>query len=117
LMALTPGVEVTVSTTWRSAFGIRDDLLETARHIVNGAGLLRREGRILSDWSDEALSVSAFVAARHPRTLIGRDGEGAVWLAAIDGRQPDYSIGMTFEDLQRLSDRLRLVDALNLDGG
>ena len=49
--------------------------------------------------------------------MIGRDESGVIWLAAIDGRQPDYSIGMTFDDLQRLGDRLRLTDALNLDGG
>jgi exopolysaccharide biosynthesis protein len=36
---------------------------------------------------------------------------------AVDGRQPSYSIGMTFADLQRLCDRLDLVSALNLDGG
>ena len=35
----------------------------------------------------------------------------------MDGRQADYSIGMTFADLQRLCDRLNLTDALNLDGG
>jgi exopolysaccharide biosynthesis protein len=35
----------------------------------------------------------------------------------VDGRQPDYSVGMTFADLQRLCDRLELRDALNLDGG
>jgi exopolysaccharide biosynthesis protein len=40
-----------------------------------------------------------------------------VWLAAVDGRQPDYSIGMHFADLQRLAERLQLTDALNLDGG
>ena len=54
--------------------------------------------------------------ARHPRTLIGVDRRGFIWLAAIDGRRPD-SIGMRFSDLQRLADRLELTDALNLDGG
>jgi hypothetical protein len=117
LAALTVGAEVTLSTAWRSAFGVPDAVLDAAPHIINGAGLLRREGQVLTDWSDEALSVQAFTGARHPRTLIGRDVRGALWLAAIDGRQPDYSIGMTFADLQRLSDRLELTDALNLDGG
>jgi exopolysaccharide biosynthesis protein len=79
--------------------------------------LLRRRGVPVSDWSDEGLSADGFINARHPRTLIGMDGRGFVWLAAVDGRQPDYSIGMTFADLQRLCDRLALTDALNLDGG
>ena len=54
---------------------------------------------------------------RHPRTMIGLDASRAIWLVAVDGRQPDHSIGMTFDDLQRLCDRLLLTDALNLDGG
>jgi hypothetical protein len=117
LKALLPGVVVSLSTRWRSSFGVPDDVLDASHHIINGAGLLRREGRTLDEWAGEALSDTAFVNARHPRTLVGRDAEGAIWLVAIDGRQPDYSIGMTFADLQRLGDRLQLVDALNLDGG
>ena len=35
----------------------------------------------------------------------------------IDGRQSAYAVGMNFRELQRLCDRLRLRDALNLDGG
>ena len=58
-----------------------------------------------------------FTDVRHPRTVIGQDDGGAIWLITVDGRQPDYSIGMRFSDLQRLATRLRLTDALNLDGG
>jgi exopolysaccharide biosynthesis protein len=58
-----------------------------------------------------------FDTERHPRTLIGVDEDGDVWLVAVDGRQLDHSIGMTFKDLQRLVSRLGLRDALNLDGG
>ena len=56
---------------------------------------------------------------RHPRTLIGVDVDHRFcrWLAAIDGRQPDHGVGMTFAELQHLCDRLHLKDALNLDGG
>lgn len=117
LMALTVGTEIRLATTWRSAFGVPDEELELSRHIINGAGLLRRGGTALTDWSDEGLHGDSFTHTRHPRTLIGQDEAGHIWLVAVDGRQPDYSIGMTFEELQRLSDRLGLVDALNLDGG
>jgi len=115
--ALRVGVEVVVSIDWRSQFGVPDDVLEQARHIINGAGLLKREGINLTDWKTEGLQGEGFTHTRHPRTLIGQDEAGTIWLAAIDGRQPDYSIGMTFDDLQRLADRLGLTDALNLDGG
>jgi hypothetical protein len=117
LAALTPGVEVMFETRWRSRHGLDDTQLNASHDIVNGAGLLRRAGRVFTDWRAEGLGASAFTDTRHPRTLIGRDGEGFIWLVTVDGRQPDFSIGMTFEELQRLSDRLSLVDALNLDGG
>jgi exopolysaccharide biosynthesis protein len=71
----------------------------------------------VDDWAAEGLNPEAFTDARHPRTMIGLDAQGFIWLVAVDGRQPDYSIGMHFADLQRLADRLDLTDALNLDGG
>ncbi len=116
LKALVIGSAVTFKTTWKSLRGLPVDVLDRADHIVNGAGLLRRDGRPITDWEAESLNAPNFINARHPRTIIGVDGKGQIWLAAIDGRQPD-SIGMTFADLQRLCDRLGLRDALNLDGG
>jgi hypothetical protein len=117
LASLEPGVNVRFETAWQSASGIDRAHLDRSVHIINGAGLLRREGALVTDWKAEGLSHTGFVNVRHPRTLIGRDVRGFVWLAAVDGRQPDYSIGMSFSDLQRLADRLELTDALNLDGG
>lgn len=117
LASLTVGTVVSFETTWNSLHGLSPDLLDHAHHIVNGAGLLRRGGVPLTDWEAENLSPQAFINARHPRTMIGVDGRGFIWLVAVDGRQPEYSIGMTFADLQRLCDRLGLRDALNLDGG
>jgi exopolysaccharide biosynthesis protein len=49
--------------------------------------------------------------------VVGVDALGSIWLIAIDGRQPAYSVGMTFGEMERLCDRLRLTGALNLDGG
>ena len=72
----------------------------------------------LSNWqASETLQPTTFTDVRHPRTLIGIDRHGAIWLVAIDGRQPDHSVGMTFAELLALCNRLDLVDALNLDGG
>lgn len=117
LAALTVGTEVDLSTEWRSDFGVPEVDLEASDHIINGAGLLRQGGKQVTDWTNEGLSGPDFTDARHPRTMIGQDGNGAMWLAAVDGRQPDYSIGMTFADMQRLATKLGLTDALNLDGG
>ena len=38
---------------------------------------------------------------RHPRTLIGVESDGTIWMAAIDGRQPQYSIGMRDKGILR----------------
>ncbi len=117
LTALTEDVVVTLSTTWRSARGLPAATLDAARDIIGGAGLLRRDGALVSDWKTEALNPDTFTDVRHPRTMIGVDAQGRAWLVTVDGRLPNYSIGMTFADLQRLATRLKLTDALNLDGG
>ncbi|HUR20946.1 MAG TPA: phosphodiester glycosidase family protein [Vicinamibacterales bacterium] len=116
LQALVPGVAVEVRHVWTSIHGLENEQLESADHIVNGAGLLRRGGVPVTNWDVEKLSGTAFIQARHPRTIIGVDRSGFVWLAVVDGRQ-ETSVGMTFVELQRLADRLELTDALNLDGG
>jgi exopolysaccharide biosynthesis protein len=117
LAGLVPGAAVRFDTIWKSASGLDPEVLDAADHIITGAGLLKRAGEPMTDWSSEGLTHPEFLNDRHPRTLIGRDEQGYIWLAAIDGRQPDYSLGMDFEDLQRLANRLDLRDALNLDGG
>ncbi|HEX5217616.1 MAG TPA: phosphodiester glycosidase family protein [Vicinamibacterales bacterium] len=114
---LVDGTAVTFSTSWKRLNNTPLDVLERADHIVNGAGLLRRNGVALTDWSAENLIPATFTHIRHPRTLIGVDARGFIWLVAVDGRQADYSVGMAFADLQRLCDRIGLRDALNLDGG
>ena len=115
---LLPDVEVALTTTWKTLHGTPDARFESAREIINGAGLLVRDGAPMSGWqASENLVPATFTDVRHPRTLIGVDRHGAVWLAAIDGRQPDHSVGMTFAELQALCKRLDLQQALNLDGG
>ena len=117
LAALARGVEVRLTTNWTTLNGVSAKHLENADHVVNGNGLLRVKSRLLTEWQVERFSGTDFTKMRHPRTIIGVDRKGFIWLGAIDGRQPDYSIGMNFAELQRLADRLQLTDALNLDGG
>jgi len=114
---MNPQVQVNLKTNWVSLNGVSSADLEASEHVVNGAGLLRKRGRRLTDWKPESLSGPTFIDARHPRTLIGLDESGYIWLVAVDGRQPDRAVGMNFAELERLCDRLHLTDALNLDGG
>ena len=87
-----------------------------AAHAISGAGLLMLDGRTLTDWTDEKIA-AGFETTRQPRTMIGTDAQGAIWLVTVDGRNPALSLGMSFTELQRLSQRLGLRSALNLDGG
>lgn len=88
----------------------------TAEHVIGGAGLLARNGQNIHDWVIEDLR-KGFSTERHPRTMVGVDRDGDIWLVTVDGRNPQISLGMTFVELQRLAARLKLTDVLNLDGG
>jgi hypothetical protein len=116
LAPLKTGRRVTLAPDFQTALGTPAPLWSSASHIVGGAGLLAVDGRYLTDWADERLA-AGFDTLRHPRTVIGVDDGGDIWLVTVDGRRPDVSSGMSFSELQLLGRRLGLVAALNLDGG
>jgi len=115
LQALRAGARVEVDTNYTAIDGSESDW-QNADAIVGGAGLLLRDGQIVSDWKVEQLA-QAFVDTRHPRTLVGTHTDGSVWLVTVDGRQPKLSAGMSLLELGALARRLGLRNALNLDGG
>jgi hypothetical protein len=116
LAFLDVGDAATIERQYESQLGTPPDTWDEAKDIVGGAGLLVVHGEPVADWTAETLR-EGFATERHPRSMIGVDGRGDIWLVAVDGRQPDHSVGMTFAELQRLAARIRLREALNLDGG
>jgi exopolysaccharide biosynthesis protein len=59
-----------------------------------------------------------FAASRHPRTAVAyRPGARRLWLVVVDGRQGEYSLGMTLPELTGLLEAFGATEALNLDGG
>ena len=54
---------------------------------------------------------------RHPRTAIGTDKKGNVYLIVVDGRSKGNAEGVTIAELTKVCEWLGLRDALNLDGG
>ena len=114
LSTLAAGASVRLVERWIPASGRHADEWRDADDVVNGAGVLIRDGKVAA-WSAERLRPRS--SARHPRTIVGVDRAGDVWLATIDGRQPGYSVGMTLEETQRFALALGLTEALNLDGG
>lgn len=90
--------------------------------VINGGPLLLRNGRDVLDAEAEGFAWSAefleqFGYRRHPRTLAGITAQGHLLLVVVDGRDPDRSVGLTFEESTALMRALGAVDAVNLDGG
>jgi len=97
---------------WRIPRGAADG----ASQVVGGFPLLLDDGERVGD-----LLVNdnpSFAAARHPRTAVGFDpDQGHLWMVGVDGRQANYSDGMTLPELASLLEALGTTDAVNLDGG
>ena len=101
---------------YKPLLGSSPDDWSRAADAISGAGLLMLDGRELTDWTVERIA-AGFETTRHPRTIIGTDADGAIWLITVDGRNPRLSLGMSFTELKRLAKRLGLRSVLNLDGG
>jgi len=54
---------------------------------------------------------------RHPRTAIGTDKKGNVYLVVVDGRSKGNAAGVTIAELTEICEWLGMRDAINLDGG
>ncbi len=110
------GQEVALEVRFQTALGTLPEQWADAQDVIGGAGLLVHRGRLMQEWAEEKLR-PGFDTERHPRTLIGTSANGTIWLVAVDGRNPQVGLGMTFLELQRLAAGLNLANALNLDGG
>lgn len=79
---------------------------------VSGLTLLR-DGAYNASWGDDA-----YLQQPHPRTVVALDQTGrTLLLMVVDGRQPNYSEGITLPELAELVIELGGYDAINLDGG
>ena len=54
---------------------------------------------------------------REPRTAIGYTADNKVIMIVVDGRQPEFSLGITLPELGEVLLDLGVVEAVNLDGG
>lgn len=80
------------------------------------------EGQDTTDFeSDETLDRSSFYASwvygEHPRTSVGIDAQGNMFIFAVYGRNPYLSQGMGLTELADFMKSKGVVDAINLDGG
>jgi len=78
--------------------------------------ILIDDGTVIT-YSEGIPEDDGFYNKRHPRSLIGTDAEGYIWLVVVDGRSAGNAEGMTIAELTELAGMIGLTDALNLDGG
>jgi len=91
--------------------------------VVNGGPLLVRESRPFVDAFTEGFVQPdlpsfyyGFGVRRNPGTMAGVNA-GDLLLVTVDGRQPGYSVGLSFPEEALVMHALGARDALNLDGG
>jgi len=76
---------------------------------ISGDRMLILSGDIIPDLNDKAI---------HPRTAIGLNRNGRwLYLVVIDGRQPFYSTGATYQEMADLLKGFGVFNAMALDGG
>lgn len=92
-----------------------DETVPEPDGMVSGP-ILVEKGEIKSFEADTP-DKQRFYMRRHPRSIIGQDARGAIWLVVVDGRAPGQGEGMSIIEAAALSWKLGLVNALNLDGG
>ena len=95
------------------------------QHVQQGIGgnlRLVRDGEVEPELLEFGLSGGRSArshrngASRHPRSALGFNDE-KLFLIAVDGRQPGYSMGMTLYDMGRFFSELGIKHAINFDGG
>ncbi|HSJ31261.1 MAG TPA: phosphodiester glycosidase family protein [Longimicrobiales bacterium] len=90
------------------------DARAPVREAVGGFPVLLRDGAAVL--AEQTVGAS-FSTERHPRTAIGWTPDGRLLLVVVDGRQPEWSAGMSLDEMTWLFRSLGASDALNLDGG
>lgn len=84
-----------------------EDLSEIAQ-AVSGNRVVLKDGEIVAQ-TDKAV---------HPRTAVGYSKDKRyLYFVVIDGRQKDYSVGATYEDVAAALKLCGASEGLNLDGG
>ena len=86
-----------------------------ATNAVGGGPRLLKDGKSAVTASEEGFG-AAFASTRHPRSMVGKTADGAIWWVVTDGRQKQ-SAGVSLAEGAALMQRLGCVDAINLDGG
>ena len=97
----------TVTRKWHSAMASGPMLVDDGEILVPEFAQVDASGKGVDSFNDK----------RHPRSVIGYDGKGNIFLVVIDGRHPGKGDGTSIYETALICRFLGMEDALNLDGG
>jgi hypothetical protein len=102
------GIEPTLYVNRRNVLSFNNQP-NRVHNAISGEQMLILKGEIVSNLDDEDLE---------PRTALGTNRNGRfLYLIVVDGRQPFYSAGATFQDLAELMVDQGVHAGMSLDGG
>jgi exopolysaccharide biosynthesis protein len=81
---------------------------------IGGSPILIRGGQIAVTGQEH--DPTGLITDAHPRTLVGWNANER-FLVVVDGRQPDYSVGLALPDAAKLLALVGATEGINLDGG
>jgi len=128
ILAVEPGLarhwrdKITKSTAGTLEIALTPKKWQDVQQGIGGNLRLVRDGRVEPELIafGESRGGSAYrhrnAASRHPRSALGFNDE-KLFLIAIDGRQPGYSMGMTLYHMGTFFSELGIKNAINFDGG
>ena len=96
-----------VTGKWHSAMASGPMLLDEGKILVPEYAEIDETGKGIDSFNDK----------RHPRSVIGHDGKGNVFLLVIDGRHAGKGDGTSIYETALICRFLGMKDAINLDGG
>lgn len=79
--------------------------------VIASGPVLLQDGRVVPNEHND------FNDTSHPRSILGKDAGGTIWMVVIDGRFPGKGEGASIEECSLICRYLGLTDAINLDGG
>ena len=116
------GIEIVQSTDIPD-YPSLEDKCNACNNIIACGPVLIDNGEKISyrdiiESTDESLQrKKVFYIRRHPRSAVGCDAEGNIYMVVVDGRSKGNAEGMSIEELTQLCSWLGMVEAMNLDGG
>ena len=103
-----PGEKISISYAYPS-------WPDEVEHLLTGGPLLVEDGRPVFQARAEGFDGS--ILDRNPRTAVAMHQNGKVLFVTVDGRKPELSVGVTFEEFSLLLAALGAREAIGLDGG